>query len=67
MVNYMYDCSVNKPPFCKYGIKNYFESVCTGDLTEITQQYTFQTLKNIIDTKGLTNKRIILKIDIEGA
>ena len=63
----MYDCSVNKPPPCKYGTKkNYFMDVCTSDYTEITQELTFSTLKDIIDTKGLTNKRIILKIDIEG-
>ena len=63
----MYDCSVNKPPHCPYKPeKNYFMDVCTSDYTEITQELTFSTLKDIIDTKGLTNKRIILKIDIEG-
>jgi hypothetical protein len=67
MANYQYDCTNGFRPNCpdNNGL-NFFSPSCLGDRTEKTPNTQFFSLKDIVDSRNLTHKRVTMKIDVEG-
>lgn len=68
MPNYQYDCTNSIQPMCATNSNNnFFSPECLGEMSEQTKMYKYSSLKDIIDLRNLTNRHVILKMDIEGA
>lgn len=64
MANYQYDCTTTKVPTCKTNNHaNDFSLICVGDITEKTEEYTYYTLWDLLKSRNLVKKHIILKMD----
>jgi hypothetical protein len=63
---HQYDCFDTTQPMCLFG-KTVFHAECVGDTTETVEGRRFDTLRNQFATNGDHAKRIVLKIDVEGA
>ena len=65
MPNYQYDCTNNRVPVCETNNhNNHFHSICLAQRAEKSVNYQLESLKDVIDNKGLTKKHILLKMDI---
>jgi len=65
MANYQYDCTNGQRPTCPTNNNtNYFSPSCLGDRTEKSQFTQFYSLKDVVDSRNLTHKRVTMKIDI---
>lgn len=68
MPNYQYDCTNSIQPACSTNSNsNVFSPTCLGEKSEQTKIYKYSSLKDIIDSRNLTQKHVIVKMDIEGA
>ena len=63
---YQYDCFDPARPVCDGG-KFIFHDECVGDRTGQRASRSFDTLENQISKNGDTGRRVIIKMDIEGA
>jgi hypothetical protein len=63
---HQYDCYDPTRPACDTG-QFVFHDECVGARREVEGTYTFDTLANQIARNGDGGKRVIVKIDIEGA
>jgi hypothetical protein len=63
---YQYDCFDPARPTCDGG-KFVFHDECVGDHTGYRDSRFFDTLENQITKNGDTGRRLIIKMDIEGA
>jgi hypothetical protein len=63
---HQYDCFNPARPTCRGG-HFVFHAECIGPRTESTGGRFFDTLQNHISKNGHTGKRLIVKIDVEGA
>ena len=63
---HQYDCFDPARPTCNGGIF-VFHNECVGDRTGYTGSHLFDTLENQIKRNGDTGRRLIIKMDIEGA
>ena len=61
-----YDCFDPARPMCKGG-KFLFHNECVGDRTGYRGSHFFDTLEDQIRKNGDTGRRLIIKMDIEGA
>jgi hypothetical protein len=63
---HQYDCFNTTQPACPNG-RTVFHAECVGDATATTEGRGFDTIRNQIERNGDRSKRIVLKIDVEGA
>jgi hypothetical protein len=63
---HQYDCFVTDRPECPAG-KTVFHTECVGDVAETVDGRVFDTIRNQFAKNGDSSKRIVLKIDVEGA
>ena len=63
---HQYDCFDPARPICDGG-KFIFHNECVGDRTEHRKSRSFDTLENQIKSNGDIGRRVIIKMDIEGA
>ena len=63
---HQYDCFNTNQPAC-YGGETVFHAECVGDTTELIEGRAFDTVENQFARNGDSAKRIVLKIDVEGA
>jgi hypothetical protein len=63
---HQYDCFTPHRPICKGG-RAVYHNECIGPRREIIEKRPFDTLANQIARNGDSPKRLIVKIDIEGA
>jgi hypothetical protein len=63
---HQYDCFDTTAPGCPKG-KTKFHPECVGDKTESVDGRVFDTMKNQFAKNGDDSKRIVLKMDVEGA
>ena len=63
---HQYDCFDPARPTCDGG-KFIFHNECVGDRTENRKSRSFDTLKNQIRRNGDIGRRVLIKMDIEGA
>ncbi|MGH9256450.1 MAG: hypothetical protein ACRD3C_17970 [Vicinamibacterales bacterium] len=63
---HQYDCFNTTQPACSGG-ETVFHAECVGDTTETVEGRVFDTVKNQFAENGDRSKRIVLKIDVEGA
>jgi hypothetical protein len=63
---HQYDCFDTTQPACPAG-NTHFHAECVGDATKTTEGRFFDTMQNQIGRNGDGAKRIVLKIDVEGA
>ena len=63
---HQYDCFVTARPACPDG-KTVFHTECVGDVAETVDGRVFDTIRNQFAKNGDSSKRIVLKIDVEGA
>jgi hypothetical protein len=63
---HQYDCFVTDRPACPDG-KTVFHTECVGDVAETVDGRVFDTIRNQFARNGDSSKRIVLKIDVEGA
>jgi hypothetical protein len=63
---YQYDCFDPAHPICNGGTF-VFHNECVGDRTERRKSRFFDTLENQIRKNGDSGRRLIIKMDIEGA
>ena len=63
---YQYDCFDPARPVCDGG-KFIFHDECVGDRTGQRSTHFFETLENQISKNGDSARRVIIKMDIEGA
>lgn len=63
---HQYDCFDPNRPVCNIG-RFVFHAECVGDRKETVDGRTFDTLANQIASNGDRGKRIIVKLDVEGA
>jgi hypothetical protein len=63
---HQYDCFDLTQPSCRAG-KTTFHAECVGDTTETIDGRVFDTIANQLAKNGDSSKRIVLKIDVEGA
>jgi hypothetical protein len=63
---HQYDCFDPARPVCKTG-QFVFHDECIGDRREVVEARTFDTLANHVAGNGDAGKRLIVKIDVEGA
>jgi hypothetical protein len=61
-----YDCFDTTEPKCPKGALK-FHAECVGDKREIVDGRVFDTVANQLAKNGDTSKRIVLKMDVEGA
>jgi len=61
-----YDCFDTTQPKCPNG-RTKFHPECVGDKTETVEGRVFDTIKNQLARNGDGAKRIVLKMDVEGA
>ena len=60
------DCFDTTVPACPAG-RTVFHAECVGDATRTTDGRPFDTIENQLAKNGDGSKRIVLKIDVEGA
>lgn len=63
---HQYDCFDTTVPACPAGSTR-FHAECVGDTTRTEEGRPFDTIKNQFARNGDSSKRIVLKIDVEGA
>jgi hypothetical protein len=63
---HQYDCFDTTQPACPGG-RTVFHAECVGDSTKTEEGRLFDTIANQQATNGDTSKRVVLKIDVEGA
>lgn len=63
---HQYDCFNTTQPSCRAG-ETIFHAECVGDRTETADGRVFDTVRNQLAKNGDSSKRIVLKIDVEGA
>lgn len=63
---HQYDCFNTDRPWCWRGTTIFHEE-CVGDATETREGRLFDSVKNQFAKNGDSGKRIVLKIDVEGA
>lgn len=63
---HQYDCFTEERPACAKGLF-VFHDECVGAATEIVDGHRFDTVANQIARNGDTARRLLVKIDIEGA
>ena len=63
---HQYDCFNTAQPACSGGA-TVFHAECVGDTTEDVEGRVFDTVRNQFARNGDGSKRIVLKIDVEGA
>jgi len=63
---HQYDCFNTTQPVCSSG-ETVFHAECVGDTTETLDGRPFDTIGNQFASNGDGAKRIVLKIDVEGA
>lgn len=63
---HQYDCFNTTRPPCRRG-KTIFHEECVGGATETLDGRLFDSVKNQFAKNGDSGKRIVLKIDVEGA
>ena len=63
---HQYDCFITDRPACPAG-KTIFHTECVGDVAETIDGRVFETIRNQLARNGDSSKRIVLKIDVEGA
>src|SRR5688572_3700224 len=63
---HQYDCFTEERPICDRGFF-VFHDECVGARTEIVDGHQFDTVANQIARNGDTARRLLVKIDIEGA
>jgi len=63
---HQYDCFNLTEPACPNG-RTVFHAECVGETTRTVDGRTFDTIKNQLAKNGDRAKRIVLKIDVEGA
>jgi len=63
---HQYDCFDRTVPECPRGVTK-FHAECIGDKTETVKGRVFDTVRNQFATNGDNSKRIVLKMDVEGA
>jgi hypothetical protein len=61
-----YDCFNTTPPACSAGSTR-FHAECVGDTARTEEGRPFDTIQNQLAKNGDSSKRIVLKIDVEGA
>ena len=61
-----YDCFDPSRPQCRTGTFD-FHAECIGDRGEVAHSRAFDTLANQVSRNGDSGKRLIVKIDVEGA
>lgn len=66
--NYQYDCTVQGAPSCPNGNnQDLFSRVCIGEVSERTPSRLFYSFWDILKSRNLVKKHIVLKIDTEGS
>lgn len=63
---HQYDCFNTTQPSCRNG-QTVFHAECVGDTTEMLEGRAFDTVTNQFAKNGDRSKRIVLKMDVEGA
>jgi hypothetical protein len=63
---HQYDCFDTRQPLCLTG-ETVFHAECVGDTTSQVDGRVFDTIPNHFAKNGDSSKRIVLKIDVEGA
>jgi hypothetical protein len=63
---HQYDCFNTTQPMCLFG-EPVFHAECVGDAAETIDGRAFDTVTNQLARNGDQSKRIVLKIDVEGA
>jgi hypothetical protein len=63
---HQYDCFDTTRPGCRAG-NTVFHEECVGDTTETVEGRLFDTIANQFAKNGDGSKRIVMKIDVEGA
>jgi hypothetical protein len=63
---HQYDCFNTTQPLCLFG-DTVFHAECVGDSTETVDGRFFDTVSNQLARNGDRGRRIVLKIDVEGA
>ena len=63
---HQYDCFNTTEPSCFFG-ETVFHAECVGDTTHRVDGRAFDTIENQFARNGDSAKRIVLKIDVEGA
>jgi hypothetical protein len=63
---HQYDCFTEERPTCARGLF-VFHDECVGNRTETIDGHRFDTVPNQIARNGDTGRRLLVKIDIEGA
>jgi hypothetical protein len=63
---HQYDCFDTTQPVCSDG-QTVFHAECVGDTTSRVEGRVFDTIMNHVAKNGDSSKRIVLKVDVEGA
>ena len=63
---HQYDCFDTTQPTCLFG-ETIFHAECVGDVAETIDGRLFDTVANQFARNGDSGKRIVMKIDVEGA
>lgn len=63
---HQYDCFNTQQPVCTEG-KTVFHAECVGDTAKTDDGRLFDTIQNQLFKNGDAGKRVVLKIDVEGA
>lgn len=63
---HQYDCFTEERPACAKGLF-VFHDECVGAATEIVDGHRFDTVANQIASNGDTGRRLLVKMDVEGA
>ena len=63
---HQYDCFDTRQPACPGG-RTAFHAECVGDARKTEEGRLFDTIKNQFAKNGDSSRRIVLKIDVEGA
>jgi hypothetical protein len=63
---HQYDCFDTTRPICRKG-ETVFHEECVGDKAQAVEGRVFDTVMNQVARNGDRSKRIVLKIDVEGA
>ena len=63
---HQYDCFNTRQPACFFG-DTVFHAECVGDATKTVDGRVFHTIENQLARNGDGSKRIVLKMDVEGA
>ena len=67
MPNYQFDCTNNRAPICNTNDnQNKFFGICLWQRAEKSSRWHLESLKDMIDNRGLTKKHIMIKMDVEG-